>query len=374
MSLFDEDIEAEEGVTQDCLCDPRSMLFCLGHDQQEQLFLNLFHQDVFPHALIFSGLEGIGKTTMAFRLAKFLLKHGGDKASGLFGDALPESFTSLDLGADDPVFSRVASGGHADLLHIAREYNSSTNKLDSNLKVDALRKIEPFLRKTASEGGWRIVVVEDADTMNRNAQNAILKILEEPPKKVLIILVAHSTGALIPTIRSRARMINFEPLSQSHIRDLLERQGLDLSAKDIETLSIISKGSIGRALKLMEEDGLETLDTLLDHIGASGQKIHALSNSLGAKSHDKQYRVFSFLFTWTFRYLVFLKANGDTNLPLSIHNNYLEAFFKKSSLIKLISLSDNLNNHFERIEFSNLDRSDAIRSAFLMIENESVSS
>lgn len=374
MSLFENDIVENNKSAHECLCEPKAMSFCLGHNEHEAFFLNLFKQDIFPHALIFSGIQGIGKTTMAFRLARFLLKHGKDDDGGLFGEDLPQDYSSLDVATDDPVFARIASGAHADILHIARTYNASTNKHDANLKVDALRKIEPFLRKTSSEGGWRIVIVEDADTMNRNAQNAILKILEEPPQRVLIVLIAHSSGALIPTIRSRSRMVNFEPLSQAHIQTLLEKQGFTLSTRDVETLSVISKGSVGQVLRLVEEEGLEILAKLLEHIGLRGNQIHTLSSSLGGASQDKQYRLFSDLMIWTFRHLLFLKARGISDLPECINNNALYDFYKKSTLLNLISLSDNLKSHFDSVEFSNLDRRDAIRSAFLMIENEGVSS
>ncbi len=371
MSLFEDDLV--EAVEPQHLKEPKAMSFCLGHDVQEALFLELFGHGSLPHAMIFSGVQGIGKTTMAFRLARFLLRYGRDDDGGaLFGESLPQDFTSLDVEADDPVFARVASGGHADLLHIARDYNAATNKQDALLKVEALRKIEPFLRKTSGEGGWRIVIVEDADTMNRNAQNAILKILEEPPQKVLIILIAHGAGSLIPTIRSRSRMVNFDALSQMDIQALLEKQGHILNLSEAQAISELSMGSAGQALTLIEEEGLEALASILNHLGVGGQKIHALSNSLSGAAQDKPYRLFTHLMVWVFRHMLFLKARGVSDLPPYIRNNRLDAMFKSYSLPELVMLCDDLKNNFDRIEFSNLDRRDAIRSAFLMIENEGI--
>ena len=204
MSLFgDEELLVEDDPAPvvehhdpEKLNDPQSMSFCLGHEAQEKLFLDLFEQNAMPHAMIFSGSKGIGKSTMAFRLARFLFKYGhkNQEEESLFGgEELGQNFTSLDIPDHDPVFSRVASGGHADFLHIRRHYDATKGKLDATLKVEALRTIEPFLRKTSSDGGWRVVIVDDADTMNRNAQNAILKILEEPPQNVLIILIGASS-------------------------------------------------------------------------------------------------------------------------------------------------------------------------------------
>ncbi len=382
MNLFGDDIEPEQEddvfndglIATEGLLEPQSMQFCLGHEAQETLFLELFEKKSLPHAMIFSGTKGVGKSTMAFRLARFLLKNG--KVDGgqdsLFGAPEPVDFTSLDVPVDDPVFSRVASGGHADLLHIHRYYDSTKGKLDASLKVEALRKIEPFLRRTASEeGGWRIVVVDDADTMNRNAQNAILKILEEPPANVLIILIAHRPGMLIPTIRSRARVIPFQSLPYEDMNDLIQKQGHNLPSQDLEILHILSEGSIGRAMSLIEEGGLETLSMILDHLDDfpnwNWTKIHKLSASLHSASQDKEYRMFAELMCWVFRHLLFAKAKGNQKITPYLQRDSILKIMNNYSLEKLVSVSDQLKSHFNRVEFSNLDRRDAVRSSFLVI-------
>ena len=377
MNLFGENVvydDDEPVVEEEMLAPPQSMAFCLGHNAQEQLFLDLFNKDNIPHAVIFSGLEGIGKSTMAFRLARFLLKHGQENdQDNLFG--APEPPQTMDVTPDDPVFTRVASGGHADLLTIQRHYDSTKDKLDATLKVDALRKIEPFLRKTSSAGGWRVVIVDDADTMNRSAQNAILKILEEPPPRVLIILIAHRPGMLIPTIRSRARVIPFAPLSQDHMNELLRKQGHALSPEDLDILSALSEGSIGTALRMVEEGGLDMFSTVLDHLDDAPQwnwiKIHTLANSLGTASKDKDYRMFTALLQWVFRKLLFIKARGIQDLPAYLQRESLQNIMTHYPLEKLIAVNDGLKTHFDRTEFSNLDRRDAVRAAFLVISQES---
>ncbi len=381
MDLFgDEEIVIEEEVALESvdegLVEPKSMAYCLGHEVQEKLFLELFEQCTMPHAMIFSGGQGIGKSTMAFRLARFLLKHGkiDQNQDSLFtGDEVKQDIVSLDVDKHDPVFSRIVSGGHADLLYIARHYDSTKNKLDASLKVEALRKIEPFLRKTSSEGGWRIVIIDDADTMNRNAQNAILKILEEPPSNVLIILISHRSGMLIPTIRSRARLIQFSPLSHDVMDELLNKQGHSLSFSELETLAALSEGSIGAALRFADGGGLETLSTIMDHLNDATNwnwaKIHGLSASLAPHAQDKQYRMFAELLQWVFRQILFAKAKGQHSPPDYLQRGSLQKIMDEYSLEKLISISDGLKNHFERVDLSNLDRRDAIRGAFLVIDN-----
>ncbi len=381
MDLFgDEEIIETEASTpepiSEGLVEPKLMPYCLGHESQEKLFLELYEQDTMPHAMIFSGASGIGKSTMAFRLARFLLKHGkaNQNQDSLFGGGdLAQDITSLDVAYNDPVFSRIASGGHADFLYIARHYDSTKNKLDASLKVEALRKIEPFLRKTSSDGGWRIVIIDDADTMNRNAQNAILKILEEPPANVLIILIAHRAGMLIPTIRSRSRNIAFNPLSNDIMDELLSKQGHSLSFSELETLAALSEGSIGTALRFADGGGLETLSIIIDHLSDvpnwNFAKIHGLSVSLAAPTQDKQYRMFAELLQWLLRQILFAKAKGQHSPPDYLQRGGLQKIMDETSLEKLISISDGLKNHFERVNFSNLDKRDAIRGAFLVIGN-----
>lgn len=389
MDLFGETEEAEDvedvldeefsiPVEKETLCAPKDMTFCLGHEGQEALFIDLFKKNSLPHAVIFAGLEGIGKTTMAFRLARFLLKHGkaavNDDQGGLFSEAsesLPQEIKNLDVDLQDKVSHLISSGSHPDFLHIFR--GKTKDKQDASLKVEAIRKIEPFLRLSASDGGWRVVLVEDADTMNRSAQNAILKILEEPPADVLIILIAHRPGMLIPTIHSRSRNIVFDPLSPIVMEALLSKteKFSAVSSQDIEALTDLSEGSVGQAMTFLENDGLDMLKTILGLISEAKEgnihKIHAFASSIGTNAQDTQYRLFTYALLWFFRKLLFLKARGNTNLPLYIQNDVTRELLAQASLKKLITLNDGLKNIFNSTDFSNLDRRDAVRSAFLII-------
>ncbi len=205
--LFDEDIPDEDGETFDrddiasnssaalTALSPRENPHCWYHQNVEKILLDFITSGAMPHALIFSGSKGIGKATMAYRLARYLLKNGlGTSPSAqdsLFGDSAPTPL-SLDVAPDDPVFHRVASGGHTDLLTIEKPADKD------EINVETARKIAPFLRLTASGGGFKMVIVDDADTLNRNGQNALLKILEEPPSRTVIILVTHRLGGAYP--------------------------------------------------------------------------------------------------------------------------------------------------------------------------------
>ncbi len=181
---------------------PRANPDLVGHESAEAALRRLFQSGRMPHAVLMTGPRGIGKATLAYRFARFVLAHG---ANGDDVGRLAEDEGTLAVPAASGVFRRVASGGHADLLSVERAYDPRRRRLRSEIVVDETREIAAFLRLTAGEGGWRVVIVDGADAMNRSAANALLKILEEPPRQALLLLVAHNPGRLLPTIRSRCR-------------------------------------------------------------------------------------------------------------------------------------------------------------------------
>lgn len=348
------------------LAAPSHNALMFGHEKQEKLFLELFEKGTLPHAMIFSGPQGIGKTTMAYRLARFLLKHGKDEEEqdSLFA-AQPLKFTSLDVDSGDPVFTRIAAGGHPDFRCIERIFDTDKGKQDSALKVETVRKIEPFLHMKSSDGGWRVVIVEDADTMNRNAQNAILKILEEPPPKVLLILIAHRPGALIPTIRSRARMMPFSPLEDTVMRELLSKHGCYLEKDHMSLLLQMAEGRIGQAIRLVEEGGMTILHDILSYLtdlkNLDMVRIHDLAQEISPAAQDKEYRLFTEMMQWIVRQILFDRAKGQKPKPP------LDAIMPDASLQKLVKISDELQALFTKTDFSNLDRRDAVRGSFVVI-------
>ena len=210
MSLFDEPAVGDhaplvelDGEAIEGLSPARENLLCFGFGDLEQSLLKAFNADRFPHAIILAGPTGIGKATFAYRVARFLLAQ--EPGGGLFGGDVAPAVT-MEISAENPVVRRISSGGHADILTVGRVYDEKKKKLSNDIPVDEVRKITPFLRKTSSEGGWRVVIVDDAHHLNRSSQNALLKILEEPPKKTVLILVADQPGRFLPTIRSRCQI------------------------------------------------------------------------------------------------------------------------------------------------------------------------
>ena len=157
-----------------------------------------------PHALIFAGPRGIGKATLAFHLAHHLLKHPACRAARRTLLPFRDPASSL--------FRQIATGAHPSVLHLTRPLNDKTKSFKTVVTVDEIRRVNRFLSLTSHDGSYRVVIVDPADDMNTNAANALLKNLEEPPSRTLFILIAHSPGSLLPTIRSRCQMVRLAPL------------------------------------------------------------------------------------------------------------------------------------------------------------------
>jgi DNA polymerase-3 subunit delta' len=195
---------------------PRQNPELFGHAAAERRLLDAWASGRLPHAWLICGPRGIGKATLAYRFARFLLKAGD--ATG--GSGRPASLAS---DPQDPVFRRVAAGGHADLLTVERGWDKKRERRRGEIIVDDVRDVGAFLRLTPAEGGWRVVVVDSADEMNPNAANAILKVLEEPPRRAALLLVSHAPGRLLPTIRSRCCRLVLKPLAEDAVARLVRR-------------------------------------------------------------------------------------------------------------------------------------------------------
>lgn len=372
-NLFDADVgmfKSSEDAPS-ALKPPRDNQDLIGHTSIEQEILSMFNQGNLPHAMIFAGQKGIGKSTFAFNLARFLLKQGGDDAGGLFGDAPPPA-TSFKVADDDPVARKVASAGHPDLLTIERPIDEKKGAAKSSVDVDTVRKIAPFLRMTSSDGGWRVVIVDDAETMNRNAQNAILKILEEPPKKSLLILVCHRLGAMIPTIRSRCRTLHFQPMNREGVEAVLKRAEPHMRQSELSLLADLSDGSAGQALSFHLDGGAETLSSITLLLGTFPKwewpLIHRKAEELGRfGASDDAYRMFADIFLWVCESFLRAKASNSAKLPEILSANSLKPLQNHYSLEQWIDICEKLKGHFSAVENSNLDKRQGVLGAFALL-------
>ncbi len=378
--LFDEDenfdpydeVERSTSPSHQRLDAPHMSHLMIGHEGVEELLLSLINKDTLPHALIFSGQKGIGKSTMAQRLARALLNYeiNDSNQDSMFGVTPRSELSSLDIERDNPIFSQVASKGNPDLLTVERYIDPKTQKPKNELNVEMARKIAPFLRMTSSNGGWRIVIVDDADMMNRNAQNAILKILEEPPKHALLILICHRLGAMIPTIRSRCRVIEFDGLSHENFNTLLKMENNDLSNQELNLLHLFSNQSIGQAKIILENKGLETIETCLNILKTypkiSNLEIHKFSDSAGRLGQDNAFNIIEMVFTKFFENIIYSKAR-ETEPSYPFDAQGFKNFANDFDLEKCLSLSSQIKELFAQARYANLDKRVVIINVFNLI-------
>jgi len=285
---------ADRDDTQAASWAPRHAAELVGHEAAEQAFLQAWNTGRLAHAWLITGPKGIGKASFAFRCARFVLHRQARAAAAgpslLLPDDAPPTPESLAIDPSDPLFHRIASLGHADLLCIEPAWDEKGKRWRTEIVAEDARRLTPFFGMTAAEGGYRVAIIDSADDLNRHAANAILKILEEPPAKGLLFLVSHSPGALLPTIRSRCRRLDLHPLSPDRMAALLARQAdgaeaQDLSEADRAALAILAAGSPGRLQALLQNGGLALYDELLALVSALPEMdmtaLHALGDRLG---------------------------------------------------------------------------------------------
>jgi DNA polymerase III subunit delta' len=267
--------EREEGDRLAGSPHPREQTKFFGHATAEAEILAAWNGGRMPHALLLGGPEGIGKATLAYRVARFLLSKPKQGAK------------SFEIPADSPESRQVAALSHPDLVVLRRIASEEDKKPPSEISVNEVRRAISFFGSTAAMGGWRVAIVDSVDELNANGTNALLKVLEEPPPHSLFLLISHMPGRLIATIRSRCQKLSLRPLAEADVVkavDSIADEISDLPRAQIKEAAAASGGSVRRALALLLGEGLEvrglTEDMLAKLPAVDGEALHKLGDKL----------------------------------------------------------------------------------------------
>ncbi len=262
---------------------PKNNYFLLGQEEAEKALLEAYNSNKLHNSWLISGVKGIGKATLAYRFARFLL----DEKRRVFAPA-----ATLATSPDSRSNLLISSNSHPDFKVIERDFIETDRKkvlkaikdgaaMDEDelrnlkksafIRIDDVRGINEFFSRKSSDDGWRAVVIDSIDDMNSASANALLKILEEPPAKSILMLISHNVGQLLPTIRSRCTKLVLKPLADNTVASLLRRYRSDLDENTIKGLARIAGGSIGKALNYADCGALERYSRLSDIIYAGNR-------------------------------------------------------------------------------------------------------
>ncbi len=307
-----QEIEAPpEADRLDGFPHPRQTLRLYGHEAAEQTLARAFADGHMHHAWLLTGRLGIGKATLAYRLARHALAQPQERTGGE---------QPLEVAPETRSARQVKALTHPGLLLLRRPYDTRAKRFAQTIPVDEVRRLKSFLGLTSAENAWRVVLVDSADELNINAANALLKSLEEPPARTLFVLISAEPSQLLPTIRSRCRRLDLaaltgEPLRAATAAGLASQNLAPPGAEAWEKLETLAQGSVRRVLQLTATGGLE-LYARLERCLASlprldWQAAHALTDEMGFGAPEQRYETFFELFFDLLARLLRARATGQ---------------------------------------------------------------
>ncbi|MDR1476665.1 MAG: hypothetical protein LBI17_00890 [Rickettsiales bacterium] len=388
---------------------PQATEFLLSHRKAEDEFFKSFKSGRFHHSWLIAGPRGIGKATLAYRIARYLFSRGSpdllkrlnlkiaaapalesarfedDEGDGdglsVFGDfeaapakAAPSGRLAeldgspLKVSRANPVFGRMLAGGITDFRVVEREWaDAGKTRRRTEITVDQIRGLKEFFSVTASEDGYRVGLVDSVDEMNANAANALLKILEEPPDAAVLLLVCHGLGGILPTIKSRCRILKLSPVGADDMRDLLGEYLPDVPAADIERLIAVSGGSVGGALSMHSLGGLALFGTVSrvasEMLAGRGAGVLEVVDRVGGR--EDMFAIFKSAFSRFADGAIRLKSGLEVG-PASVEEKAaLEALAARAGCIdSLFRFRDGVLGGFDLAASLNLDITASVASAF----------
>ena len=242
---------------------PRDTLNLFGQSEAERNFLSSFGSGRLHHAWLLTGPRGVGKATLAWRIARFLLFAARARRNSADDHS---TAAALEVPNSDPVVRSISLLVDPSVKLLRRQYDSKSKRFKKDISVSDVRSIQSFMSMSSTDGDPRLAIIDSADDLNVNAANALLKILEEPPENAYFFLISNVPSRLPPTVRSRCRNLSCSPLSGDHLEKALRAAGIE-QFDQVPYLQELSSGSVGEALRLQNDDGPRLYGSIVDMLG-----------------------------------------------------------------------------------------------------------
>jgi len=272
---------------------PRHVYSLIGHERAEAEMLTAYREGRLAHAWLIGGKEGIGKATLAWAFARFVLANPDPAAQAV------REARSVHVEPSHPAARLLAGLAHPDFALIRREWQGGAKRLATEISVEAVRHGLQIFQLSAAFGGWRIAIVDSAEDLNRNSANALLKLVEEPPQRSLILIVSHRPGQVLPTIRSRCRRLRLDPLTQDEVVKAVAAVGPPWSEAGSQALAAAASradGSVRAALVRLAPES-EGAGALIEQVVAGlprpdPRAVIRLADAVSGRAGDETYRAF----------------------------------------------------------------------------------
>ena len=267
----------------------------IGHSSQKLSFLNSFANNRIPQCLLLAGDKGIGKASFAWLIAKFLLTTKYQPAD-LKIDLNESNINSILAPQDGGTLNRIISGTEQRVYIVRRGYNEKRKAFFKNISIEDVRDLQSYCSLSIADGGKRLIIIDTADDLNKSSSNAILKLLEEPPKNTFFLLISHQPNLLLPTLKSRCQKLSFSNLDQPDLGEVLKAVGCKVEPSDEVSLSILSKGSAGAACRIINSNCINLYRDILELASSlpnlNTNKTMQLSQNYFTKAKSNEFKIF----------------------------------------------------------------------------------